>query len=715
VCSYVDATTTPSCDPTHSSNVCSDLYYPNDSGPGRSTDASWNNALRRPSGTTQSAMGTDQTFAYYSENGTFHPASGSDVAETHNDTCDSSFEPNMVMNGPVFSEDAYLIDRAKDTGNSKNSMPIFNDYAYSMWNGVSNGAQQAPGVNGGYDRAYPGTDGQISTTQNPMPIYTTNKLSLPANGAAAKSLATCTYTGPTRVLIKQNIAYVTSPGTSTSPAPAGPSFCYASTGAFANATGGGVVDAQVPISSTLIYVQNPASGTPAVATPSNPVFNLSATTPFPGPVVTNGLAGTWDTSTYSSAAVCPSPANPLLRRNFDCETGTGTPREDVYAKIMAAVNSQLGVYTAVPTANVLQAALVASISAQINATALLRPLIYNTSTGYYYKLTVNLPTLTTKHTGAAALSPADPFLQQSSSGGFDTTTLSTAVELDRMTCASVTNHGVCNGETTTPIVQGSVSLALSLGTAATATANFPWFGAQTGSHVYTDPNSDVTQYYNGYGDVYVEGQLKGNMSIVAEHDILLTNDVTYSNSTLATTTDGLALVANHDVRIYRPMTCSDDGTAGQTSAGYCPNDLIGVFTSPLSWPLPTNFPANRYVPDNAPSMASDGSGQIYATIFTLRGSFMVDNFYRGNIGVPANVSGGLYQYHRGATSMPYQGRPYQGSTTKMPGMTLTYTYDNMRAGQAQNGGLRVPWIPTPSNRPIGSGRTWNVVSFSTGG
>jgi hypothetical protein len=65
--------------------------------------------------------------------------------------------------------------------------------------------------------------------------------------------------------------------------------------------------------------------------------------------------------------------------------------------------------------------------------------------------------------------------------------------------------------------------------------------------------------------------------------------------------------------------------------------------------------------------------------------------------------------------MPYQGRPYQGSTTKMPGMTLTYTYDNMRAGQAQNGGLRVPWIPTPSNRPIGSGRTWNVVSFSTGG
>src|SRR5258707_7643686 len=109
----------------------------------------------------------------------------------------------MVMNGPVFSEDAYLIDRAQDTGTSKNSMPIFNDYAYSMWNGVSNGAQQAPGVNGGFDPAYPGTDGQISTTQKPMPIYTTKKLSPPADRGAAQAPATRTHNRPTPVLIQQ--------------------------------------------------------------------------------------------------------------------------------------------------------------------------------------------------------------------------------------------------------------------------------------------------------------------------------------------------------------------------------------------------------------------------------------------------------------------------------------------------------------------------------
>jgi hypothetical protein len=160
------------------------------------------------------------------------------------------------------------------------------------------------------------------------------------------------------------------------------------------------------------------------------------------------------------------------------------------------------------------------------------------------------------------------------------------------------------------------------------------------------------------------------------------------------------------------MTCTDDGTAGLTTDGYCPNDLTGVYNTQLSWPLPNNYPALKYKRDNAPAMTTDG--QIWATIFTLRGCFMIDNFYRGGIGSSAAVYGGLYQYHRGPTSLPYQGRPYQGSTTKMPGVTLNYTFDNMRAGQTPNGGLRVPWIPTPNGQPVGTSRTWNVVSLSTG-
>jgi hypothetical protein len=50
----------------------------------------------------------------------------------------------------------------------------------------------------------------------------------------------------------------------------------------------------------------------------------------------------------------------------------------------------------------------------------------------------------------------------------------------------------------------------------------------------------------------------------------------------------------------------------------------------------------------------------------------------------------------------------------MPGVVLNYNFDNMRAGQNVNGGLRVPWIPNPVGRPSGSARTWNVTTVSTG-
>jgi Tfp pilus assembly protein PilX len=707
-CTYVDAQTTPTCDPNHSTNICEDLYYPGD-GLGRGTDAAWNNGARRPSAATMAALGTNSSFAYYSETGTFKPNSGSTVPETHNDTCDSSFEPNMVMTGPIYSQDAYLVDRGQDTGNSKNSMPIFNDYAYSMWNGTINGAQQALDPNGGYARAYPGTNGQITTDKTPAPVYTTNKLDLPANADAAKPLATCIYTGPTRILIKANIAYITSPLTPTSPTPPGPAYCYASTGSFTNAGGGGVVDAQVPIGSTLIYVQNPTSGTPSIATPGNPIFNLTASTPVPAPAPLTSLVASFVNNVFTPTAACAdaSVLAPVTnRQDFDCEasaTPKGGTTPDVYGKILGAINTTLLGSAVDQTA--LQAALLAAICAQFNPSTLSSSNL--AGAGYYYKVTVGVPSLTTAQSQAPTLTPADPFLQAGTTGGYTINTLKTNVSVVR--CTSVS----CSGNGAQTITSGNVSVKLSVGSPAVATNSFPWFGAQTGPNTYTDPNNDITPYWNGYGDVYVEGQLKGSLSIVAEHDIVATNDLTYSNTDLKTTTDGLALVADHNVRIYRPMTCTDNGTAGVTTRGYCPNDLTGVYNTQLSWPLPNNYPALKYTPDNAPSMTNTGQGLLYATIFTLRGCFMIDNFYRGGIGAGAAIYGGLYQYHRGPTSLPYQGRPYQGSTTKMPGVTLNYTFDNMRAGQTANGGLRVPFFPTPPDQPV-EGRTWNVSSLSTG-
>ncbi|HET6878333.1 MAG TPA: hypothetical protein VFH38_12445, partial [Jatrophihabitans sp.] len=698
-----------------------------DSGPGRGTDTAWSNATRRPPTAVQNTLGlydttgnnSGNTFAYYDEGGSFTPSTGgSATPETHWDTCDSSFEPNMVMNGPVYSQDAYLVDRGKDTGKSGQSMPVFNDYAYTMWNGVINGVQQAPNPNGGYSRGYPNTNGQLYTTLSPQPVYTTNKLELPANADKSKPLATCTYTGPTRILIKQGTAYITSPGTPTSPPPSGPDYCYQSTGVFTNPGGTGVADAQVPIDKTLIYVQNPTTGTPKLATPTNPIFKLQAQGSLPASTSSNTLTGTWkDNSTYSSTSACPSPPDPTKRRNFDCETSTASPPADMAKLISNTVNSTMK--SGATTGAAMKTKLTNAVSG-LMPNALIPPPTFNKTTGAYYQVSVGDPTVSTSTPTSTypALAPADPFYQEAKSAAVTTTTMTATIAINRITCTGVDSAGQCNQTKTSAIYSGSATGSWSAGTPPTTTDSWPWFGAQTGTHTYTDPNNDITQYYNGYGDAYVEGTLKGNMTIVAEHDIVATNNITYNNTNLTTTTDGLALVADHDVRIYRPMTCVDDGTAGATTSGYCPNDLTGVYNTTLSWPLPNNYPALMYTPDNAPSMTSNASGghdgSLYATIFTLRGCFMIDNFYRGGIGNNAYIYGGLYQYHRGPTSLPYQGRPYQGSGTKMPGIVLNYTFDNMRAGQADNGGLRVPWIPNPVGRPNTSTRTWNVVSISTG-
>jgi hypothetical protein len=556
---------------------------------------------------------------------------------------------------------------------------------------------------------------------HPQPVYTSTELSLPPNADEAKSLASCVYTGPTRILLRNDFAYVTSPGTPTAPAPPGPAYCYASTGSFTNPGGGGVVEAKVPVGTSLIYVQNPAPADDNPLPAGQRVFNLTGTSPMPATSVSSTLGGPWtDAATYSSATKCPANTDPVhVRRDFDCEisgSSSGTVAPDELAAIDSAVRKTMT--SPLASASALQTAVTTAISGVVGTSALTAPAVYTPAADHYWTVTVNNPTYATATSTPPALPLADSFLQTASTGGYSVQRTGVTVSVDRLQCTSIKNGNCVNGALVdTPVVTGTVNTSSATGADATTVAAWPWVGNVSD---YTDPNNDITQYRPNHGDVYIEGTLKGQLTVVAEHDIVATKSLTYSNTDLSTTTDGLALVADHDVRVYRPMACakSDDpskmpsGSQKRTTWGYCPNDLTGVFTTPLAWPLPTNQPSTAYVPDNAPAMPDGGS--IYATIFTLRGAFLADNFYRGASGKAATVYGGLYQYHRGPTSLPYQGRPYQGSTTKMPGVVLTYNYDNMRAGQNANGGLRVPWVPVPQGRPHGTTRIWNLTGMSAG-
>lgn len=763
-CTY-DATTNAACSSHHDSSICDDLYYQNTNGPGRGNDSAWFNTdatdPRRPSTAIQQQLFEDNAtgpdMAYYAESGAYKlDSSGATTQVKHNDFCDATFEPNMIMHGATYSYDAYLVDRGKDTGNSANSQVQLYADGYSKWSGLINGATVSPNVyNGGIQRNYPDTDGRakLYPPVTTFPSPTNAELPLPANAVDEKGLASCVYTGPTRIKIVGNLAYITSPLTPTGTAP-----CYTNTSGYSNVVtndsagqgtvdgSGGVINAAVPITpgadGPIIYIQNPTGKSRADSTFDSPVFNMKSNISIPASSNGNTLSSPiWDSSAYPP----PSPACPLAsvdptkRRNFDCEVGlTPSPnQEDVFANLKTATDAVVNGGT--PDANV-------ATTLQTNLAAVMKPSIFapnapnSLNTGQVkYVLTVG-----TMNAGASVPTPApafpqqDPFFETKPGGGYSTQAKTWQITITRYSCPGVKNctgNGQNPNPTANVIVSGNANrTTVTPASQPNTTMRFPWAGAQTsaGSYSYTDPNRDITVYDHAVGDAYVDGTINGALSIVAEHDIIVTNDVKYHDgddtAALSTTSDALSLVANHNIRVFRPMTCKSDGDVGKTWPGYCPNDTIGIYNQsigPANNNLPTNHPAaaytqtvasaaNHFLTSGATTVGTtdaalaDG-GTIDAANFTLRGSFTADNWYRGEVGMNISIVGGLYQYHRGAMSLPCQNHPYQGCQ-KMPGVGVTYYYDNMGQNQDSNH-KRVPYLPPPVGS-AGTG-TWYLVSVSS--
>jgi hypothetical protein len=66
---------------------------------------------------------------------------------------------------------------------------------------------------------------------------------------------------------------------------------------------------------------------------------------------------------------------------------------------------------------------------------------------------------------------------------------------------------------------------------------------------------DVTTYRCGDGDVFLSGRLNGQLTIAAEHDVVIVGDTTYSTSG-RTQDHMLGLIPNGSVKIYHPVDSS---------------------------------------------------------------------------------------------------------------------------------------------------------------
>lgn len=147
------------------------------------------------------------------------------------------------------------------------------------------------------------------------------------------------------------------------------------------------------------------------------------------------------------------------------------------------------------------------------------------------------------------------------------------------------------------------------------------------------PDYDVNLAYREsdcrYGTVYVEGTLKGRLTLAADNNIIVTGNVLYAGGVSGT--DALGFVASNSVRIYHPVRCSrkTDGACDQWA------NITGTMTNVT----------------------------VQAAILTLQHSFSVQQYYRNDLGT-LTVFGSISQRFRGPVGQ-----------TNGNGYTKDYNYD----------------------------------------
>lgn len=345
---------------------------------------------------------------------------------------------------------------------------------------------------------------------------------------------------------------------------------------------------------------------------------------------------------------------------------------------------------------------------------------------------------------AAPSAMSDKFLSKATTGYVTPTTRSittcmtatVALQIGMKTSATGSNPSSCN-QNNCGWGDGVTLNATIPQFTVTAKVVSPSTSSVTTSTVVAFPDGqDATQYAtwdgsktNAPGDLYVEGTgITGKLSLVAQNDAVVTGPLTTSTTTgfnalgekSWTGGGAVSLVAKNNVRIYHPVSCA--ATSAATTAGYCANDITGLYSGSLetNGVLATTHPAMQYCNLTTGSSANSlnancsaapptatGTGavsEIDAAVFALNGSLMTDNFNRGLPMGTSTVVGSILQMHRGATGQQWEAQPADTSRASS-GYSLQDSYLAL-----DSSGL--PYVPA-----LKSGkrdRSWNIVSFSAG-
>ena len=174
-----------------------------------------------------------------------------------------------------------------------------------------------------------------------------------------------------------------------------------------------------------------------------------------------------------------------------------------------------------------------------------------------------------------------------------------------------------------------------------STASFNGIG--DGLPVANDYNSTLREADCRYGTAYVEGTLKGRVSISTDNDVVVTGDLLYNGGENGT--DSLGLIAENSVKIYHPVKQTCTSTRNNVCQSYSYSNL--------------NRNNNRAVLTNI---------TVNAAVLTLKHSFTVQSYNYGAKLSNLRIYGSLAQRFRGPVGT--------GGSTSGTGYLKDYNYDS---------------------------------------
>ncbi|MGB7981527.1 MAG: pilus assembly PilX N-terminal domain-containing protein [Candidatus Nanopelagicales bacterium] len=215
----------------------------------------------------------------------------------------------------------------------------------------------------------------------------------------------------------------------------------------------------------------------------------------------------------------------------------------------------------------------------------------------------------------------------------------------------------------------------------------PTYRKARGSSAWPTSPSLVTSSHSrkfdcGLGNVYVEGNVKGRVTIAAENNVVVTGDLTIANTPAGASpgndpSDIVGLVAQNAVVVYHPVgVTSWDVTksgGGTFDCGNSPEDVPtgGKNGSTCTYSAPTkpyqsgDLTNLDYLSPPQLGPDSDRHRWIYASIQTLAHSFWVESYDAGAPPGDLSVRGSIAQRWRGIV----------GTGSISTGYIKDYSYD----------------------------------------